>query len=403
MNHQRGDLLHNQLNRLTAVHIASTAILLLMIAILAILQAGWLRSVSRRVAALEAAAGQERGEDEERAQPPSGPAAVAERSSPAPAPEPPDRSEEPSENAEAEVPPHDGEAPSEPPPPPPPVPPTDPDVTEEEARPTREAESRMSAVERARAQLRAGDPNAAARTASRALAGNPRDAEMLEVLGAAMLARGDPAAAESAWRAWIREVPSEPRAHDALGRALLSGLRHAEAVTVFREAIRLAPDQPLHWFHLGAAQLNGDALAEAIGSFDEALRLDEQLATAHFARAVALARVGRGAEAERSLARALALDAELLSAAEQVEAFRSMLSVSDPPASDGAGGAPPPDAKTPAGVAPVPPDGLSEGRWTRCPILGGARRSGDQGWRGCSHGRLERWAVVCGVGDAART
>jgi tetratricopeptide (TPR) repeat protein len=171
-----------------------------------------------------------------------------------------------------------------------------------------------AAVAAARERLRAGEPAQAERLCRQALESRPGDADLLQVLGAALLAQGKAAEAAAAGEQAVRLRPDSADAHFGLGQALAALGRREKAVGPYREALRLRPDHPDATAALGLALAETGRPAEALPHLRETARLRPDSPTALHNLGVALAQVGRHAEAVRGLEEALRLKPDYVEA-----------------------------------------------------------------------------------------
>ncbi|MBJ7415112.1 MAG: tetratricopeptide repeat protein [Niveispirillum sp.] len=186
-----------------------------------------------------------------------------------------------------------------------------------------------------------GDVAGAARAYRALLTRDPRNAQLLSLLGVAVLQMGDPEEAVRLLKDAAKRLPQAPDTHDNLGSALRAAGHPAPAVEAHRKALQLRPDHSPYLFNLGNAlaamgthrqaidayqqSLNGrpghaGALfnlansQRAIGELDAAMATYRLLLTAHPAHAQAwnnlgavLALRGELASAEQAYRQALAL------------------------------------------------------------------------------------------------
>jgi tetratricopeptide (TPR) repeat protein len=168
-------------------------------------------------------------------------------------------------------------------------------------------EAAAAALAGARERLRAGDMAQAERLCRQALEDGPGDAELFQVLGAALLGKGKAGEAAAAFEQAVRLRPDSADAQLGLGQALAASSRREEAALHYREALRLRPGHPDATAALGLALAEMGRPKEALPFLHEAARLRPDSATAHHNLGVALAQAGRPQEAVGALEGALRL------------------------------------------------------------------------------------------------
>jgi tetratricopeptide (TPR) repeat protein len=171
-------------------------------------------------------------------------------------------------------------------------------------------EATAAALAAARERLRAGEPAQAERLCRQVLGDGPGDAELFQVLGAALLGQGKAGEAAAAWEQAVRLRPDSADAHFGLGQALAAAGRREEAVGRYGEALRLRPGHPDVTAALGLTLAELGRLEEALPCLDEAARLRPDSPTALHNLGVALAQAGRPQEAVGTLEGALRLKAD---------------------------------------------------------------------------------------------
>jgi Flp pilus assembly protein TadD len=119
---------------------------------------------------------------------------------------------------------------------------------------------------RIRALLDLGRPAAAVTEALGALAQDPNDPEVLELLGGCRIRLGEGAEAVRCLRDAVAQAPERPHAHYLLGFALRTTGDLAGALAEFREALRLEPEEPVY------LRITAELLADR-KVFEEALAL----------------------------------------------------------------------------------------------------------------------------------
>jgi tetratricopeptide (TPR) repeat protein len=157
-------------------------------------------------------------------------------------------------------------------------------------------------LERARfdeaiALVNAGDTAGAEALCRGALARDPRDVNMLALLGAVLAKMRRFEEAEQALRRAMALAPTFAKPCEDLGHVLLETGKPQEAVRALRKAVRLDPASDSAWFTLGKALAAAGEGKEADAAFERAFELSpEKRAMAHAAR---LHKAGRLEEAEK--------------------------------------------------------------------------------------------------------
>ena len=203
----------------------------------------------------------------------------------------------------------------------------------------------MGKAERQRNQLAAGwkaiernEPRPAEEFARAALLQNPRDNELLSLLGASLflqqrfqeavaplreafdeahkegagfrlgycyLALGDPVSASAVLEAEVKAFPKLADAYDLLAISLMQQSRHEEALAVLASAVERDPRSAGTHLNLGNALTNLRRYEEAIPRFRKAMELQPGLSQAHNNLGHALRELGRFDEAIASYEYAL--------------------------------------------------------------------------------------------------
>lgn len=117
----------------------------------------------------------------------------------------------------------------------------------------------------------AGDISAAASAYRALLAKSPRDAQLLNLLGVAMLQLGNSAEAVELLRNAVRRRPDASDMHDNLGSALRAAGHPAPAVEAHRQALKLRPGHAPYLFNLGNALAAMGAHLLAIDAYQRSL------------------------------------------------------------------------------------------------------------------------------------
>ncbi|WP_165771941.1 tetratricopeptide repeat protein [Niveispirillum lacus] len=117
----------------------------------------------------------------------------------------------------------------------------------------------------------AGDVAGAAAAYRALLLTDPRNAQLLNLLGVACLQQGDPAEAVRLLTDAVRRQPSAPDFHDNLGSALRAQGNPAPAVEAHRKALRLRPDHAPYLFNLGNALAAMGAHRQAADAYVKSL------------------------------------------------------------------------------------------------------------------------------------
>jgi tetratricopeptide (TPR) repeat protein len=136
----------------------------------------------------------------------------------------------------------------------------------------------------------------------------PRNGEVIELLGICQLAGGHAEAAAGLFRDSIGIDPKRGALHANLGRALKALGRHKDAITSFDEALTAAPDDFEAWIDRGNSQAELGHVPASLASFDAALRIQSNHAGALNNRGEALRKLERYDEALLCFERVLVLE-----------------------------------------------------------------------------------------------
>ena len=149
----------------------------------------------------------------------------------------------------------------------------------------------------------AGDPRAAERLCRDAVERNPKDVNMLGLLGAVLVKMRRLAEAEQVLKRTVRLAPTFAKPHEDLGFVLLELERHEEAVEVLQKAVRLDPKLEFARFNLGKALALTGKGEEADAAFEASFALSPERKL--LARAARLHKEGKLEEAEKLYRQAL--------------------------------------------------------------------------------------------------
>lgn len=138
----------------------------------------------------------------------------------------------------------------------------------------------------------AGQVAAAAAAYRSLLARDPRNAQLLNLLGVATLQLGQPADAVSLLRDAVRRQPTVADFHDNLGSALRATGEMAKAVTAHRQALKLKPDHGPFRYNLANALAAMGAHRQAVEEYRHALVQRPQHAGIRFNLANSLRALG---------------------------------------------------------------------------------------------------------------
>jgi len=150
--------------------------------------------------------------------------------------------------------------------------------------------------EQARSQLAAGEREAAAASAQRAVEAAPGDAQAWTLLGLCLEASA-PEQALAAWRKAIALAPHDAEAHFRLGDFERRQGRCDAAISAYRAALATGAGHPALWNNFGLALQQQGQPDEAIRAFETATRLQPDMAPAHANLGDALRAQHRTAEA----------------------------------------------------------------------------------------------------------
>jgi tetratricopeptide (TPR) repeat protein len=167
--------------------------------------------------------------------------------------------------------------------------------------------SSSAKLERALDLHRRGRLSEAASIYEEVLAGEPRNADALHLLGLVLAATGRAQDAVNLIGSAVSLQPSNAAMYLNLGNALLQLGRLEPALANFGQAVRLAPKDAKAHNSLGVALERANRPEEALHCFRQALSFDPNNAEAHHNAGLVLAAQGRHADALASLDRALAL------------------------------------------------------------------------------------------------
>jgi tetratricopeptide (TPR) repeat protein len=149
--------------------------------------------------------------------------------------------------------------------------------------------------------LQEGRPAVAAEELRKALAADPRDAEVWSKLGVALQRLQDPAGAEESYRRALEVDPSAARPHYNLGSLLARRGERKAGIEHLETAVRLDPQLVDARFNLATALLESGETARALAQYDAIVERSPEDAVAHYDRGTTLLLLGRAAEAEKEL------------------------------------------------------------------------------------------------------
>lgn len=165
-----------------------------------------------------------------------------------------------------------------------------------------------AAIEPALQSFEQGRTDVAEQVCRHILAGEPRNAPALHLLGLIAERRGDPAQAAVLIGSAIAADPAVGLYHFNLGNVLRALGRPAEARARYAQAVALGPDRCDAWVNLAQLHVDRGAPEEAIPAFRQALRLQSTNGAARLGLAAALiAAAQRGADGAAANAEALSL------------------------------------------------------------------------------------------------
>jgi len=128
----------------------------------------------------------------------------------------------------------------------------------------------------------------------RVLAGNPKDADALRLLGVLRFQRGDGLEAQRWLQQALRAAPDHAKAHDNLG-FVLSGLGdNDQALASLRRAVELEPANAAFLFNLANLLINMQRGDEALGILERLLAADPGHVMGHQLMATTLLKRGDG-------------------------------------------------------------------------------------------------------------
>jgi tetratricopeptide (TPR) repeat protein len=156
--------------------------------------------------------------------------------------------------------------------------------------------------------LKANDSDGAERQSRKALELNPKNTEVLAVLGLALFNRGKLDEAVRYWLETIRLDPNNINAHNGLGLAMLRQGKPDEAIRHWSEVVRLKPDHIEANSNLGSLLFARGMLKDATVYLSEAVRFDPNNINAHYNLGLALAHQGKPDEAIRHWLKVIRLD-----------------------------------------------------------------------------------------------
>ena len=127
--------------------------------------------------------------------------------------------------------------------------------------------------------ISAGNPAAAETICRKAVQRNPKDVNMLGLLGAVLIKRRCFAEAEQVLKQAIAGAPTFAKPHEDLGHVLLELGRYDEAVKILKKAVRLDPKLELAHFNLGKALASVGKGEEADTAFEASFELSPERKT----------------------------------------------------------------------------------------------------------------------------
>ena len=152
-------------------------------------------------------------------------------------------------------------------------------------------------------RVNAGNPREAERICREAVQRNPKDVNMLGLLGAVLVKMRRLGEAEQVLRRTVSLAPTFAKPHEDLGFVLLELERHDEAVEVLQKAVRLDPKLEFAQFNLGKALAMTGKGEEADEAFEASFSLSPERKL--LAQAARLHREGKLEEAEKLYRQAL--------------------------------------------------------------------------------------------------
>ena len=148
----------------------------------------------------------------------------------------------------------------------------------------------------------------------RALALDPKHADIHNNLGVALIAKGRITSAITHYERALALNPNHFNARNNLGTALVAQSRFGEAVRHYQYALTINPRHPNTHYNLGIALAGLGKLVDAMDQYRRALALQPDYAEAHNNLGNLLLAQGASDEATRHYRRALAIDPEHASA-----------------------------------------------------------------------------------------
>ncbi|MCC7167773.1 MAG: tetratricopeptide repeat protein [Rhodospirillales bacterium] len=131
------------------------------------------------------------------------------------------------------------------------------------------------------AHVQAGQPARAVELVGKAVAARPNFPDAHLNLGSALAALGRMDEAIASFEKAARQAPNNPNAHYNLGLALQGTGRFEDSAKRLARALALAPNHPGAWMALGTAKVQLNEPNEAEAAFRKATALDPRLAEAH--------------------------------------------------------------------------------------------------------------------------
>lgn len=160
-------------------------------------------------------------------------------------------------------------------------------------------------MQRAIAAYHRGDWADAEKLCRTVLDANADHPDALHLLGTLAVQTGRPREAAELLARAVAINPRDAELHNTHGVALRDAGRFAEALDSYDRAIALAPDYPEAHANRGVVLRNLERDDEALRSYDRAIALKRDFAQAHANRGVALGELGRYPEAMESYKRTL--------------------------------------------------------------------------------------------------
>ena len=163
-------------------------------------------------------------------------------------------------------------------------------------------------LKRRRRALRPVALRSAVQQVQAAVARNPGDAELLQILAGMLEAAGDRSGAERQRREVIRLLPHDSLPYLNLAQVLDRQGRTDEAALAYEECLRRNPDTTEARGNLGLVRLRQGRAAEAIPHLRVVVRQQPESVAGHFQLGMALQRINRRTEAATQFKQALQLD-----------------------------------------------------------------------------------------------